>query len=122
MPSSAEQRARRQVVAELRSIGGLSWYAASVIGNGASPRQAEAAAAEAAAELEASARKLRRLTGRPVTPAEVRSLDKAARCELAAELTAAGLSRSEVAGRLAVCPRTVRKYLRQSRPDVSSGA
>ena len=115
MPPTTREAARRQImVDELRSVGGVSWYAASVIGNGASPRQAEAAAAEAAAELEASAAKLRRLAGRPVTPAEVRSLDKAARCELAAELTAAGVSRREVADRLAVCPRTVRKYLRRS--------
>ena len=110
----AAQSARRQVVAELRIAGGVAWYAAAVIGDGVSPRQAEAAAAEAAAELEATARKLRRLTGRPVTPAEVRSLDKAARCELAAELTAAGLSRREVAGARRASPDGARRYLRRS--------
>lgn len=120
MPESAEQAAarkaareaaRRQAVTVLRVAEAAAGYAAGQIGNGLGPAQAWAAAIATAGELEAAARKLRQLTGRPLSPAEVRSLDTASRRELAAELVASGLTRRQVAGRLAVHPRTVRKYL-----------
>jgi DNA-binding NarL/FixJ family response regulator len=117
MPSRVEQparreAARRQAVVVLRVAEAIASHAAERLADGLGPEAARRAAIATAAELELAAAKLRRLTGRPLSPAEAIALDKASRRELAAELVAAGWTRREVAGRLAVHPRTVGKYLR----------
>ena len=77
-------------------------YAAAQLANGLSPRQARAAAAEAASELSEVAAALRHLA-RP---------SASERRALVGQLTALGLSRVEVARRLGCSERTVYRCLR----------
>jgi hypothetical protein len=92
---------RREAVTMLRVAEAMCGYAASQLADGLGPEEARAAAIEAAGELAALAAQLRRLT----------RLRPADRRVLAAQLTALGLSRREVAGRLGVTDRAVRGYL-----------
>jgi DNA-binding transcriptional ArsR family regulator len=95
------------VVATLRLAGVVTGYAADEIGNGASPDVARKITADAARELAALARILRRLSG-PVSPAERR---RAERRTAARELRGAGLPVRVIAARLGVTHPTVMRDL-----------
>ena len=113
VPDSAEQSAerealaraaadrRRQVVTVLRITECTCGYAASRIGNGASPEEAVATALFVAEELAEVATALRRLA-RP---------DPAARRALAVALAARGTPIGEVAELVGVTRKTARAYL-----------
>lgn len=92
---------RAEAVALLNIAGGTIGYCVTRLSDGLSPEQARVAAVEAAAELEAVAAALYRLTR--LAPADRRAQ--------AVLLTGAGMTRREVAVRLGVCERTVRYYL-----------
>ena len=96
MPSSAEQPAeRRRAVDTLRIASAITNYAAIKIANGVGPEEAQRAALEAAADLEAAAASLRRLARPdPAAGASARRDDRGASARRAAalELAAAGWS------------------------------
>ncbi len=121
MPSGAERATvsreaarRRAASAELTVVAGLARYAGGLVMDGLPAEAAARVMAEAARELEASARELFRLAGQP------KPLDPARRRERAAELSASGVPTGQVAARLGVNPRTVRKWRRRAAPLVSS--
>jgi DNA-binding NarL/FixJ family response regulator len=116
MPSRAEQPARREVARRqaaeaLRLAAAMAGYAAGQVADGLSPSEATRAALDAADAMEATAAKLRRLTGR-LSPAECRALPTASRRALAVELVAGGLTQRQAARQLGVSPRRVWDYLR----------
>lgn len=82
-------------------------YAIARLADGASPAESRETALFVSGELEVMASALRRLTR--LRPAERRVL--------AAQLTSLGMSRREVADRLGVSDRSVRKYLAGTRPQ-----
>jgi DNA-binding NarL/FixJ family response regulator len=106
----ARSAVRREAVDVLRLAASTAGYAAEQIGNGLGPEQARRAAAEAAAELEATAAALRRLARRAAQPGA------AERRELAVRLSASGLTPQEIAGRIGVRRQTVSGYLARRRP------
>ena len=101
MPASAAAR-RRRAVTLLEISASTCAYAASQLGNGLGAEEARLAAAEAAVELRAVARSLRRLT-RP-SAAERR---RAERGEVARKLRAEGLPVRVIAARLGVTHPTI---------------
>jgi DNA-binding NarL/FixJ family response regulator len=101
---SARQSARREAVCALRVAEVVAAYAGAQIANGLAPREAQQAAAEAAAELETAAAVLRRLA-RPV------GVGAAERRREAARLAGLGLGYREIAVRLGVSPSTATAYL-----------
>jgi hypothetical protein len=107
----AREVARRQAAEALRLAAAMAGYAARQVADGWSPSEATRAALDAADAMEATAVKLRRLTGR-LSPAECRALPTAARRELAAQLVAEGLTQRQAAARLGVSPRRLWDYLR----------
>lgn len=102
MRRTREAARRREAVAMLRLGEMMCGYAAAQLGDGLSPRQARAAAVEAASELAEVAAALRRLA----------RLSASERCALVGQLTALGLSRVQVARRLGISERTVYRCLR----------
>lgn len=102
----AREAARRRHAVTLLALGEQTCrYAASVLGNGASPAMARDAAVDAAGELAVLADELRRLT----------RLRGPARRKLARELAASGLSNREVALRVGVSESCLWGYLHQDR-------
>jgi DNA-directed RNA polymerase specialized sigma24 family protein len=106
--SRTEHRAREreagrrdQAAADLRLIAVVAVYAAGQLADGLGPEAARRAALEMAAELEACASSLRRLTR--LRPAERRAL--------AVQLAGLGLSTQEIARQLGVTDRAVRYYI-----------
>jgi hypothetical protein len=112
VPESAERSAlrkrlarraadRRQAVTLLQITECTARYAASQLGNGASPEEARATALFVAGELAETAAALRRLTR--LGPAERRAL--------AAQLAALGMGPARIAARLGVSERCARYYV-----------
>ena len=96
-----EDARRRQAAADLRLTATLISYAATQLADGLNPQQARRAALETAAELEAVAASLRRLTRLP--PAQRRIL--------ARQLAQLGRPTQEIARQVGVSERSVRYYL-----------
>jgi DNA-directed RNA polymerase specialized sigma24 family protein len=101
---SARATARRDAITALRVAEVVAAYAAAQIADGLAPREAQQAAADAAAELETAAAVLRRLS-RPV------GVEAAERRREAARLAGLGLGYREIAVRLGVSPSTAGAYL-----------
>jgi hypothetical protein len=102
--AAARESARREAVCALRVAEVVAGYAGAKIANGLGPGQARQAVAEAAAELEAVAAVLRRLS-RPV------GLDTAERRRQAERLAGRGLTHREIAVRLGMSRQAVSAYL-----------
>jgi hypothetical protein len=103
----AERARRRQAAAVLRVTADVAAYTSMILLNGAGPQEARAAMADVAAELEMTARMLRRAA----------RLSPQARRRLAGELHESGMTVAEVAARLGVAPRTAAYYLAGRRSD-----
>ena len=97
-----EAARRRQAVATLRLAEAVARYAADQVANGLAPKEARAAAIDAAGELAELAALLRKLT----------RLGPAERRELALELGGLGWDKQRIAVRLGLSDRTVRYYFR----------
>jgi predicted DNA-binding protein (UPF0251 family) len=104
------EAARSETVTVLRLAAAIAGYAAGQVGNGLSPEHARRAVLDAAAELDAAAAALRRLTR--LDPAR---LGPAERRALAVRLAASGMSQQRAAEQVGVARRTLRGYLRTGR-------
>jgi DNA-binding CsgD family transcriptional regulator len=112
--AAARESARREIVNALRVASAITGYSAAQIANGLGPGQARQAAAEAAAELEAVAALLRRLS-RPV------GLDTAERRRQVELLAGRGLSQSQIAVRIGMSRQAVSAYLAGRRAGSAHG-
>jgi Homeodomain-like domain len=106
-----QQAARREAVAMCRLAECTARYAARELGNGLGPAEARQTALFVAAELDALAESLRKLT----------RMSGPERRRIARSLAALGWSRQRIAVRLGVSPRAVYGYLHRAGSCRSAG-
>ena len=108
--AAREAARRREALAVLQIGEACCRYGASILGNGADPREAREAAVECASELAMIAETLRRLS----------RLSSSERRQRAVLLVGLGWSKHRVAVQLGVSDRAVRNYVSRSRPGRDS--